>query len=186
MKFLKLTKAALTVFLLAVLCLSGCKKDPRVYDLLPPDPEVETDVAYLGTLSVNHENSGGATASEGSPKVVDADVTTKYLINPYVNDLYMQITFKTAQRVAAYNLTSANDASGRDPKNWKVQASNDGTTWVDLDTRTGETFASRGLTKRYDFTNTTEYKIYRISVTANGGDGLFQLAEWGLIKVPLV
>lgn len=185
MNFLKLPKPALALLFMAVLSLTSCKKDARVYDLLPPDPEVETDVTYLGTLTVNHENSGGATASEGSPKLVDDDLSTKYLINPYAKDLYVQITFKTAQRIAAYNLTSANDASGRDPKDWKIQASNDGTTWVDLDTRTGETFATRGLTKRYDFTNTTEYKIYRFSVTANNGDGLFQLAEWGLIKVPL-
>jgi hypothetical protein len=156
-----------------------------VYELLPPDPEVETDITYLGTLSVNLENSGGPTAGEGSPKLVDANLDSKYLINPYANNLYMQISFKTAQRVASYKLTSANDAPGRDPKDWKLQASNDGTTWVDLDTRKGETFDARGLTKRYDFTNITDYKIYRISVTANGGDSLFQLAEWSLIKVPL-
>ena len=186
MNFLKLTKPALAFLLVAAITMSGCKKEARVYDLLPPDPEVETDITYLGTLSVNLENGGGVNAGEGSPKLVDGDLTTKYLINPYVNNLYLQITFRTAQRVAAYQLTSANDAATRDPKDWKLQGSNDGTTWVDLDTRTGETFPSRGLTKRYDYTNTTDYKIYRISITANGGNGLFQLAEWSLIKVPLV
>lgn len=187
MNLLKLTKSSLTVLFVAAIFFAGCKKEKRVYELLPPDPEIETDVTYLGTLSVNLENSGGPTAGEGSPKLVDGDLASKFLINPYVNTLYMQITFKTAQRVAAYTLTSANDASGRDPKNWKIQASNDGgATWVDLDSRAGETFPTRKLTKRYDFTNITAYKIYRFSVTANGGDGLFQLAEWGLIKVPLV
>lgn len=180
-----LTKPSLSLLLVIALAFSGCKKDARVYELLPPDPEVETDVTYLGTLSVNIENSGGINAGEGSSKLVDGDLTTKYLINPYANNLYMQITFRTAQRVAAYTLTSANDAATRDPKDWKIQASNDGNTWVDLDAKTGETFASRGLTKRYNFTNTTDYKIYRFSVTATGGSTLFQLAEWGLIKVPL-
>jgi hypothetical protein len=185
MNYHKLTKPALSLLFVIAVAFSGCKKDARVYELLPPDPEVETDVTYLGTLSVNIENSGGVNAGEGSPKLVDGDLTTKYLINPYANTLYMQITFRTAQRVAAYTLTSANDAPSRDPKDWKIQGSNDGTTWVNLDTRTGETFATRGLTKRYNFTNTTDYKVYRFSVTAIGSGTLFQLAEWGLIKVPL-
>jgi hypothetical protein len=186
MNFLKLTKPFFAFLLVVAISFSGCKKEERVYDLLPPDPEVEMDITYLGTLSVNFENGGGATAGEGSPKLVDGDLASKYLINPYEESLYMQLTFKKAQRVAAYELTSANDADGRDPKDWIIQASNDGTTWVDLDTRTGESFESRGLTKRYDFKNTTDYKIYRISVTANNGDSLFQLAEWSLIKVPIV
>ncbi|WP_316847479.1 discoidin domain-containing protein [Pedobacter psychrodurus] len=185
MNVLKLTKQVFILFLFSAVLTTGCKKDARVYDLLPPDPEIETDVTYLGTISVNIENSGGKNAAEGSTKLVDGDLGSKFLINPYSNTLYMQLTFSKAQRIAAYKLTSGNDASGRDPKNWKVQASNDGTTWVDLDTRTGEAFASRGLTKRYDFTNTKDYKIYRLSVTANNGDSLFQLGEWSVIRVPL-
>jgi F5/8 type C domain len=182
---LKLTKHVLPLILLIAIAIVGCKKDNREYELLPPDPEVETDVTNLGTLSVNIENSGGPNANEGSPKLVDGDMTTKFLLNPYAADLYMQITFRTAQRISAYNLTSANDAASRDPKDWKIQASNDGNTWIDLDTRSGETFPSRGLTRRYNFSNTTDYKIYRFSVTAVGSGTLFQLAEWGLIRVPL-
>jgi hypothetical protein len=48
---------------------------------------------------------------------------------------------------------------------------------VTLDTRTGQTFASRGLTKSYSFTNTTAYSRYRIRLTANNGDTYFQFAE---------
>lgn len=186
MNLLKLTKPALALFFVVALLCASCKKDAKVYDLLPPDPEVETDVTYLGTISVNIENSGGVNANEGSPKLVDGDLTTKYLINPYATNLYMQLTFKTAQRIAAYKLTSANDASGRDPKNWTISASNDGNTWVTLDTRVGETFATRGLTRRFDFTNITAYKLYRFSVSAVGSGTLFQLAEWSVVKVPII
>lgn len=180
----KLTKTALAALFATSIFFSACKKEARVYDLLPPDPETEMDVTYLGTLSVNRENSSGVNANEGSSKLVDSDLGSKFLINPYVNDLYAMLTFAKAQRVSAYTLTSGNDASDRDPKNWTLTASNDGTTWITLDTRTGESFASRKLTKRYDFTNTNTYKYYKLSITANNGGGLFQVAEWGVIRVP--
>lgn len=184
MNAFRLTKKALKLFLISAMFFTGCKKEPRVYDLLPPDPEMETDVTYLGTISVNIENSGGINGSEGSSKLIDGDLGSKFLINPYSNTLYMQLSFSKAQRVSAYQLTSGNDAAGRDPKNWTISASNDLTNWITLDTRTGEAFATRKLTKRYDFKNTESYKYYRFSVSANNGDGLFQLAEWSVIRVP--
>ena len=45
--------------------------------------------------------------------------------------------------IRKYALTSANDADGRDPQNWTVQGSNDGTTWTTVDTRTGQSFEKR-------------------------------------------
>jgi len=184
MNFFNIARPLFIVFLL-IFCLGCKKKGDRVYELLPPDPEVETDVTYLSTLSVNIENGDGKNGGEGSSKLVDGNSDSKFLINPYSPTLYMQLTFAKARRVAAYTLTSGGDAEGRDPKDWTIQASNDGTTWVTLDTKTNQFFASRGLTKRFDFVNTTDYKMYKLSVTANNGDSLFQLAEWAVIQVPL-
>lgn len=183
MNVLKLTKQVLVMLCVAVLFCSGCKKDKqRVYDLLPPDPE---DVTSQGTLSVNIENSGGATAGEGSPKVVDNSVETKFLIFSYAPNFYMQLQFRNAQHITSYSLTSANDASERDPKNWTLAASNDGATWVTVDTRNNEAFASRKLTKTYEFTNVNTYKYYRLNITAIGAGTLFQMAEWRVVNVPL-
>src|SRR5882762_5199578 len=83
-----------------------------------------------------------------------------------------------AKTVVRYDLTSANDVPGRDPRNWQFQGSQNGTTWTTLDSRTGETFASRFLTRQYSFSNTNPYAYYRLNVTSNNGDanGL-QLAE---------
>ena len=172
----------------AVLCcvlalLSGCSKEeyPAV-DLFTWKAKV--DVTSKATLSVNIESSGGSTGAEGSAKVVDNDLTSKFLINPYASNFYMQLSFAAAQQVASYTLTSGNDAPGRDPKDWKFSGSLDGTTWVDLDTRTGETFSGRNMVKTYSFKNKIAYKFYRISITAVGSGSLFQLSEWRLIEVP--
>lgn len=180
---MKLTSRAFTMLCLSLVICSGCKKDEaRHYDLLPPDPE---DVTSTATITVNYDNSGGPTANEGSPKVIDGDLDSKFL-NNYNAAMYMQLGFNKAQCVTTYTLTSANDAPTRDPKNWTITASNDGENWVTLDTQTDQAFAARRETKTYEFENGTAYTYYRMNVTANGGSTLFQLAEWRVIAIPLL
>ncbi|MBB1285360.1 DUF1735 domain-containing protein [Flavisolibacter sp. BT320] len=140
------------------------------------------DVTGQGTLGVSNENGGGATAGEGSPKLVDGDVNTKYLYN-YVANSWFELKFPTAVAVGAYTFTSANDASTRDPKNWTLQGSNDGTNWTVIDTRVDESFVSRFQTKRYEIAGTpAAYTQYRVVVSANSGSSLFQMAEWRMFR----
>ncbi|UKT62772.1 discoidin domain-containing protein [Pedobacter mucosus] len=182
MNLLKITRSAIGLCAAMVLLL-GCEKEEY------PSVELFTwkakvDVTAKATLSTNIESSGGAAGSEGSAKVVDNDFSTKFLINPYSSNFYMQLSFAAPQQVASYTLTSGNDSPGRDPKDWKFSGSLDGTTWVDLDTKTGETFSGRNMTKTYNFKNKVLYKFYRISISAVGSGSLFQLSEWRLIEVP--
>ncbi|MCX2493745.1 discoidin domain-containing protein [Pedobacter sp. PF22-3] len=182
MNLLKMTrKAGGLCFVLALLLGCGKEEYPAV-DLFTWKAKV--DVTAKAVLSVNVENSAGATGGEGSLKVVDNDINSKFLINPYQSSLYLQLAFPSVQQVASYTLTSGNDAPSRDPKNWKLSGSIDGNSWVDLDTRTGETFSDRNITKTYNFKNKVLYKFYRLSITANNGSSLFQLSEWRVIEVP--
>lgn len=182
MIFLKTAKTAVGICI-ALTFLTGCVKEdyPRT-ELFTWKAKV--DVTAKAALSVNIENGAGPTGGEGSAKVVDNDINSKFLINPYASNFYMQLTFPTPQQVASYTLTSGGDAPGRDPKDWKFSASTDGTTWVDLDTRTGEAFSGRNMTKTYSFKNIVQYRFYRISITAINSGSLFQLSEWRLIEVP--
>ncbi|MDN3492738.1 DUF4998 domain-containing protein [Winogradskyella bathintestinalis] len=146
-------------------------------------PQIDFTEYLLTALTVNIENNDGSGGAEGSLKVVDGDTNTKFLIFNYTTDFWIQQEFFNAAISNRYTLTSGNDAAGRDPKNWTLSGSNDGTTWTDLDTRTDETFAERNETKEYTFNSTTPYKYYRISITANNGDGLFQLSEWRMLSI---
>jgi phage-related protein len=184
MNVLKTAKHLLAILCIAVIFCSGCKKDKqRVYPLLPPEPE---DVTSQASVSVNLENPGGADATEGSSKVIDNDKTTKFLIFDYDPSLYIQLQFREAQDVTSYSLTSANDSPERDPKSWKLSGSNDGKVWVDVDTRTNETFSDREVTNNYVIDNKTAYKYYRLTITENNGDSLFQMAEWRVISTPIL
>ncbi|WP_051293377.1 discoidin domain-containing protein [Olivibacter sitiensis] len=146
-----------------------------------PQNVMEVDVTGEGTLSVDHDNSN---EGESSSKLVDNDINSKFLQPDYRGNSWFQLAFEEPQFIGAYSITSANDAADRDLKDWNLQGSDDGQTWETLDTRTGETFANRFETKRYDFDATRAYKYYRINITNNNGSGVIQVAEWRLIRVP--
>ena len=84
---------------------------------------------------------------------------------------WIQIQFPTAVACNAYQITSRNDGYyNQAPREFRLEGSNDGTTWRTLDTQTGIVF-NQNETKLFDFINDRAYLYYRIYVTAsNGGD----------------
>jgi hypothetical protein len=52
---------------------------------------------------------------------------------------------------------------------WEIQGSNNGTDWVTLDTRTGETGWANSETRFYEFTNKAAYEYHRVSFSGGGG-----------------
>lgn len=184
----KSTKISMWLLTGAMMVISmGCSDDKRQYELLPWEPEPEVNVASLAVLSVSAENGSGKNGGEGSLKVVDNDNSTKFLTNPFPTaGLDITLFFEDSERIEAYTLVSGNDADGRDPKNWTIKASTDGTTWVTLDTKTDQawTAAERNVEKRFDFTNENAYNYYRLSISAVKNSTLFQMSEWRVIRKP--
>lgn len=142
----------------------------------------ERDATGQGTLTVSHENTGGSSASEGSPKLVDNDESTKFLTQNYTSGMWFKLTFSSPIVLGAYTFTSGNDAESRDPKTWRLEGSNDDSNWTTLDTRTDETFSSRTLTRRFEFDNSEAFTRYRVVVVANNGATIFQMSEWRVIE----
>ncbi|MGO2050077.1 MAG: GH92 family glycosyl hydrolase [Microbacterium sp.] len=125
----------------------------------------------------------GVTASaENEPNEIvanlaDGDPGSKWLV--FDDAAWAQYDLGEAQPLARYTLTSGNDADQRDPRDFSVQGSNDGTTWTTLDERSGESFTERGQTRAFDLDETSEpYLHYRLEITANQSGGLVQLADW--------
>jgi fibronectin type 3 domain-containing protein len=96
------------------------------------------NVALGCTASANDDNSEWS-PNEVSDSAFDGDVYTKwYTGDGYTTDwLQADLGVDNEAVVVRYNLTSANDESGRDPKDWQLLASNDGNNWTTLDTRSG-------------------------------------------------
>ncbi|NHC43791.1 LamG-like jellyroll fold domain-containing protein [Motilibacter aurantiacus] len=119
--------------------------------------------------------SGENAPNEVAANLNDLDGGSKWLVRTSTG--WVQYRLDSAITVVGYALTSGNDSPGRDPRDWALQGSNNGSTWTTLDTRSGQTFASRGLTRQYDIATPGPYSYYRLTVTANNGQPLTQLAE---------
>jgi hypothetical protein len=135
----------------------------------------------IDSLTVSQENENGHTSSEGSIHLTDGDIHTKFLIFNYTPDFWAQQAFKSPAKVNAYTITSANDTPGRDPKDWKLKGSNDGSTWQVIDVEKDQSFQSREQTVTYHLDSAVKYKYYRLYITANAGFPLLQISEWRLL-----
>jgi hypothetical protein len=143
----------------------------RGSDLLPVD--ITNDG---GTITAQHNN---ANANENYPKVIDNSTATKYYIAQSATWIQYQST--TPFVLEKYTITSANDQVSRDPKNWTLEGSNNGTTWTVIDTKSNQTFPTRFLTKTFFLpSNSASFTHYRLSITLNNGSSSTQLAEWEL------
>ena len=131
-------------------------------------------LGQVGAVTASAENPPDETAV----KLTDNDSSTKWLAFHPTGWVAYRLAAPVA--VVKYSLTSANDAAGRDPRDFTVQGSDDGANWTDLDSRTGQSFGGRYATNTYTFTNTTAYAYYRLTITANSGDSIVQLADWDI------
>ncbi|MGC4103718.1 BT_3987 domain-containing protein [Ferruginibacter sp.] len=141
----------------------------------------ETDVTDTGTLTVSKDNDGGPNAGEGSSKLIDNNLNSKFLVFNFPSGLWMQLQLSAPQVIEQYKLTSGNDAPERDPKNWKFFGSTNGTDWTLLDEKTDQSFSGRNQTINYEFDNDTPYSYYRWQVDEINGADLFQISEWRIV-----
>ncbi|MCA2216495.1 GH92 family glycosyl hydrolase [Wangella sp. NEAU-J3] len=117
-------------------------------------------------------------ANEGVANLNDNNPETKWLVD--TSPSWARYTLVAPARVARYALTSANDAPERNPQDWTLQGSADGTTWTTVDSRSGETFTAPFQTRTYDVANPGSFPIYRLHITGHPSGNLTQLAEWEL------
>jgi len=158
-----------------------------------------TNPIKIGLLDVTEQPGTITAQGENQPNelkdyAIDNITTTKWLdlatANPATRASWIQYKLSgNPYVVTQYTLTSADDFSNRDPKNWDLLGSNDGSTWTTLDTRTNEVFSTRSQKNSYTFTNSVAYTYYRLQInsvndpaTATG----VQLAELEILGIPAV
>ena len=92
------------------------------------------------------------------------------------------VTYRTAGGeqviVENYYLTARSGGEvDRTPTNWVLEGSNDGSTWVALDSRNSETGWSGGETRYYEFFNKTGFEYHRFTFKAINGATDVDFAE---------
>ncbi|MGW0913746.1 GH92 family glycosyl hydrolase [Streptomyces sp. NPDC002784] len=128
---------------------------------------------HVTDVRASGENTGGGEVKEN---LADGEPSTKWLV--FQPTGWAEFDLDKPVRLAKYALTSANDFAERDPRDWTLKGSTDGTNWTTLDTRSGESFAERFQTRTYDIAEPAEYRHFRLEVTRNNGaSGILQLAD---------
>jgi len=153
---------------------TGPDGKPRASGVTGPTPTGigGNEMDKVTKVEANGENTG---AGEIATNVADGDPYTKWLV--FEPTGWLTFTMSEPVTIVKYALTSANDAPGRDPKDWTLYGSHDGSSWTALDSRTGQDFTDRFQTKVYEFSNSTAYDHFKLDITANHGDPIVQLAE---------
>ncbi|MBN9671694.1 hypothetical protein [Roseibium aggregatum] len=127
-----------------------------------PVPEMTSNTAPSGTVS---SSNGSANAYRAFGR---AD--TKAVLSSGSSG-WLQYAFTSAVVIDAYLLQAPTDNSKNDemPWQWNIEGSNDGATWVILDTQDGQDTWASNEWREYSFHNETAFFHYRFSFTQGGG-----------------
>ena len=158
---------------------------------------IDTTDDHLGTVTAAGQNAGGAGFWEVATNAFDNTAGTKWLdfadAYPGTRQSWIQYQYASGQRqrVTRYTITSANDAAiypERNPADWHLLGSNNGgASWVTLDIRTNQVFTANFQKLTYNFSNPTNYNIYRFQIdrVANPAQAVaMQLAELEFLVLP--
>ncbi|SIO28030.1 glycosyl hydrolase family 95 catalytic domain-containing protein [Agromyces cerinus] len=140
---------------------------------------VGIDMAGGGLVYATSPSGHSSDADRALVRSVDGDPTTAWKVDDVGSGASWQLELPTKQALTSYVLTSAVDQPELDPRDWRLEASNDGLTWQALDTQAGVAFAARGEAKTFAFANTTAYSLYRLTFSAPGA---FQLAGVAFLR----
>jgi predicted alpha-1,6-mannanase (GH76 family) len=143
------------------------------------------DYSLLDHYTVKHISASSANAS--LKNLTDKDINTCFEIKNFSGEPWIQVESDVSLLVKGYSLISSEDAVC-DPKNFRLEGSNDGVTWTRIgNTALGKTFSGRRqvLTIAHN-TNNTAYTSFRlVFLQINGGTDL-KVAEFQLFGYPSV
>nr|WP_240982701.1 glycoside hydrolase N-terminal domain-containing protein [Streptomyces sp. S3(2020)] len=127
-----------------------------------------------------------SSSSEGVDKSYDGTSSTKWCIEGPGSKVQWQVELPDPVEVTSYRLTSANDVPERDPQQWTLSGSADGSNWTTLDDRIlTAPFESRFQTKEFTCAASGSYRFYRFDFVPEAGVSHFQVSEIGLSGVEL-
>lgn len=163
--------------------------------LTMPAGEVSVTATYKDIVNrVDHTNSpivaitrrAEINSTESADKAFDNTTSTKWLddggIPSTSNPSWIQIRLVSAAVADELTIASANDVPDRNPQDFVLKGSNDGSTYTTLGSWTNQSFANRFQVKSFTFSNQTAYSYYRLEITKNLGNlTMTQLSEIQLI-----
>ena len=139
-------------------------------------PTMTSNTAPSGTASADTILGGAYDAF----MAMDNTNTQFWFSNNTALPHWLKYQFGSAQVVNSYLIKSRTEDNTTYPTEWKLQGSNNGSTWTDLDSQTAQTF-TLGQARQYTFTNSTAYDYFRLYITASqAGPNYVGFTQWEL------
>ena len=137
----------------------------------------EFRVSFGTTNQIDSPSGHGEGNGQAVGNTHDGDPQTKWCIEDPGASVQWRISLAKPATLKTYSFTSAPDVPERDPRNWTLEGSADGTTWQELDRHTGgQPFAKRGQQMTFEVARPQPCRYYRFSF-ATAGLSHFQVAE---------
>jgi hypothetical protein len=127
------------------------------------------------TITASAEPNTG----QGKDKVYDNIKATMWTINTQAG--WIQYQYALGMRMTRYTLTIPAGNTDRNPKNWTLQGSNNGSSWTTIHTVTNNLWTEDYEDQEFTVTTPGSYLYYRLDITANtGAVANTQLSGWQL------
>lgn len=118
--------------------------------------------------------------------LIDNDLLTEFSV-PFVANTWFRFDFEKPIKLTGYAFSSTKD-NAQSPKSWKIEGSNDGSSWVEIDAQNNAALAvleTKVVQTPYTaLDNLKAYKHFRITITENNGDSHLALKELQMFGFP--
>ena len=121
--------------------------------------------ALIPTMTSNTSSEGTASANSGNDTAYlafDNNTSTSWFASGHSN-VAVQFKFNTARKVTYFDIHPAYESSYLRVKNFKLQGSNNGSTWTDLYSGSFSSNTNVGK-KTYNISNPQSFTYYRLLV----------------------
>lgn len=148
----------------------------------------ETDDPNLLVPAGVEATETGLSKTELIERICDGNRTSCYRSN-FTEPVSITYTYSQPVSINAYSITASKSEPTRDPADWTLEGSNDGNTWTELDSQSGQSFSNRYATQFWSVLNGEEgserFTTYRLTVTATSGADQLQIGEIQLLSLKL-
>jgi hypothetical protein len=121
---------------------------------------------------------------EGVQNIIDQNSNTKFLDFDAFDGIGFQVDLLgVSATVIAMEFVTANDSAERDPTNYEISGSNDGTNYTSIATGAIPCISTRLFSRTFSFANTNAYTFYRVNFTGTcGTSNINQIADVQLFE----
>ena len=173
----KLTWFPIITLIWVMISQTGCerKNDPTMNDTTMNEPTTVAEIAVSSNMFPGDARYNPNYLMENRKAIWHAQSPVKF-------PEWIKVTFKSPANITHLGIMAQDDSPAgnehtRGPKDFILQASNDGTNWRELLKVSRNVYTKGGEWKEWDFQNKEKYYYYRIYITAGNDPGLLTIRQ---------